>query len=100
MNPNFDLNLFRTFHLIFKHRSISKAASELGVSQPTVSKTLNKLRHLFNDPLFVYTSNEMQPTDFSNNIFSSVSDDIDLLESTIQDHKSFSPFQGEHIFKV
>ncbi len=95
-----DLNLFKIFRAIYKLRSISQAAKELGVSQPTVSKTLNKLRCLFDDQLFVYSSKQMQATKFSQKIFGAVSGGIELLESAVQDNLQFNPKEGEHTFRV
>ena len=40
----------------------SRAAQRNGVSQPAVSKALNRLRYLFDDPLFVRRDRGMEPT--------------------------------------
>lgn len=95
-----DLNLFKIFQVIYKQRSISKAAIELNVSQPTISKALNKLREILDDPLFVFTSKEMQPTEFSQKIFSSITNGLDLLENTIHENRQFNPIEGEHIIRI
>lgn len=42
--------------------SVSKAARQLGMSQPGVSTALAKLRNTFGDPLFVRTARGMSPT--------------------------------------
>ena len=43
----------RTFLTVLDESSVSKAAEMLGVSQSAVSHTLDKLREIFGDPLFV-----------------------------------------------
>ena len=58
----FDAKLLRLFDLLYHTRSVTRAAEDLGLSQPTVSIWLAKLRTQFNDPLFVRTSEGMQPT--------------------------------------
>ncbi len=50
---------------IYHHRHMGKAAEHLFVSQPAVSQSLQKLRHHFDDGLFVKTPQGMMPTPFS-----------------------------------
>lgn len=57
-----DLNLLYTLVALDESRSVSGAAVKLGKSQPAVSAALAKLREFFNDPLFVRSGNNMQPT--------------------------------------
>ena len=57
-----DLNLLHVFDAIFHTRSVTVAASNLHLTQPAVSKQLNRLRELLDDPLFVRTNEGMAPT--------------------------------------
>ncbi|WP_375749111.1 HTH-type transcriptional regulator YidZ [Vibrio sp. HN007] len=57
-----DMNLLITLQLIMQERSVSKAAKKLNVTPSTVSKSLNKLRDWFDDPLFVKTPKGLIPT--------------------------------------
>lgn len=57
-----DLNLLVTFQILMEERSVSKAAERLHLSQPAVSKTLNRLREQFDDPLFVRKSQGLTPS--------------------------------------
>lgn len=47
---------------VFEEKGISKAGSRLSLSQSALSKTLAKLRYLFEDDLFTRVGNEMHPT--------------------------------------
>src|SRR5271165_3224482 len=58
-----DLNLLVVFDALMSERSVTRAAARNGLSQPAVSKALNRLRHLFADPLFVRRDRAMEPTD-------------------------------------
>jgi DNA-binding transcriptional LysR family regulator len=58
-----DLNLLVVFDALMTERSVTRAAERNGLSQPAVSKALNRLRHLFADPLFVRRDRAMEPTD-------------------------------------
>lgn len=57
-----DLNLLYVLVALDESRSVSGAAVKLGKSQPAVSSALSRLREFFNDPLFVRSGNNMQPT--------------------------------------
>jgi DNA-binding transcriptional LysR family regulator len=56
---------FKTLHLLARvHalRSFTKAAEELGLNQSAVSYTIEKLRSVFHDPLFVRQGRAILPT--------------------------------------
>lgn len=58
----FDLNLLRPLDALLGERSVSRAARRLGVSQPTMSGMLSRLRVQLHDPLLVRVGREMQLT--------------------------------------
>jgi len=57
-----DLNLIRVFDAVMQERSVTRAGEQVGLSQPAVSAALNRLRHEFNDQLFVRRGSDMVPT--------------------------------------
>jgi DNA-binding transcriptional LysR family regulator len=57
-----DLNLLRVAVAMLDAGSVSQAAKTLGISQPSVSESLAKLRHHFDDALFVRSGKGMSPT--------------------------------------
>tara|TARA_R110002110_G_scaffold406421_1_gene626404 strand:+ start:221151 stop:222137 length:987 start_codon:yes stop_codon:yes gene_type:complete len=57
-----DLNLLISLQVLLEEQSVSRAAERLFVTQPAMSKTLSRLRTLFDDPLFTRSSHGMQPT--------------------------------------
>lgn len=65
--PEDALNVdFRTLHLLTRvHalRSFTRAAEELGLNQSAVSYTVDKLRAVFQDPLFVRQGRSILPTE-------------------------------------
>jgi DNA-binding transcriptional LysR family regulator len=50
------------FDALYETRSVTRAASRLSLTQPTVSGMLRRLRHAFSDDLFVRTSHGVGPT--------------------------------------
>ncbi len=57
-----DLNLLISLQVLLEEGSVSRAADRLFITQSAMSKTLTRLRGLFNDPLFTRSSHGMQPT--------------------------------------
>ena len=58
----FDLNLLISLQVMLEERNVSRAAERLFITQPAMSKTLSRLRAVFDDPLFTRSSHGMQPT--------------------------------------
>lgn len=57
-----DLNLLVALQILLEERNVTRAAERLSVSQPALSKTLQKLRDSFEDELFTRTSHGLVPT--------------------------------------
>jgi DNA-binding transcriptional LysR family regulator len=58
----FDLNLLVVFDAVMHERSVTRAGSRIGLSQPAMSHALSRLRHMLKDELFVRTPEGMVPT--------------------------------------
>jgi len=57
-----DFKLLLCLNALLTLKNVSRAADEMHMSQPAMSRSLAKLRELFADPLFVRTSHGMEPT--------------------------------------
>ena len=57
-----DLNLLVALQILLEERNVTRAAERLSVSQPALSKTLQKLRDSFEDELFTRTAHGLVPT--------------------------------------
>jgi len=57
-----DLNLLVALQILIEERNVTRAAERLSVSQPALSKTLQKLRAAFDDELFTRTAHGLVPT--------------------------------------
>jgi len=58
----FDLNLLIVFDAVMQERSVTRAGSRIGLSQPAMSHALGRLRHMLKDDLFIRTPEGMVPT--------------------------------------
>ena len=58
-----DLNLLVAFERVLALGSVTRAAKELGITQPAMSRTLQRLRDALGDPLFVKVGRTLVATD-------------------------------------
>jgi DNA-binding transcriptional LysR family regulator len=63
-----DLNLLVTYLVLMEEGSVTSAAHRLNLTQPAMSRTLQRLREQFGDPLFTRTPRGITPTPFAKNI--------------------------------
>ena len=87
----FDMNLLPVALAVFEEKSVSGAARRLGMSQPAVSVALNKLRTALGDPLFVRTTQGMQPTPRALDLIAPTRDILQRLETDVLARRDFDP---------
>lgn len=94
---NVDLNLLLAFEAIYECASLTGAARKLGLSQPAVSYSLNRLRKIYGDPLFIRTGNGIAPTAVAQEAEEAISQALILVRGSIRSPAGFSPtvFEGE-----
>lgn len=95
-----DLNLLVVFGAMDRHRSVSRAAEALGLSQPATSAALARLRQVFDDALFVRTGSAMQPTPRAQELAPLVHGVIDTIGSQILRRAAFDPARAGRRFTV
>lgn len=95
-----DTRLLKIFFEIYQHKSISKAAEQLGIGQPTLSIALNKLRAHFRDPMFVRIENKMQPTELSQQIYPMVVEILNRLKLVQNYNIDFDPQTSAYRFRI
>lgn len=95
-----DLNLIRTFLILFETGSVTQTAEQLYVTQPSVSYALNRLRELFNDRLFVRTSRGMEPTIVSHQLYPSLKEALCQVNDTIEGSRHFTPAHCKLRFRL
>ena len=79
-----DLNLLKAFEALLRERSVTRAAVTIGVSQPAMSHSLTRLRHLFGDELFVRLPHGMEPTPKAHEIGMLVEVALDRVRAEMQ----------------
>ncbi|MGF1814514.1 LysR family transcriptional regulator, partial [Vibrio splendidus] len=86
-----DLNLLRTFMILHQERNMRKASERLFVSQPAISKALQRLRDHFDDELFVKTHHGLRATEHANMLAESISPILDDLSLALNNSNEFNP---------
>jgi DNA-binding transcriptional LysR family regulator len=60
--PDLDLNLLVALHALLETNSVTQAAERLNTSPPAMSRTLARLRRVYDDPLLVRAGRQLVPT--------------------------------------
>ena len=86
-----DLNLFIVFEAIYTEGTVTRASQQLNLTQPAISHALNRLRSMFDDPLFVRQGNSMVSTPLARSIIEPVRQALRGLEMALTDNGKFDP---------
>ena len=54
-----DLNLLVSLYVLLEERNVTRASERLHITQPAASRTLTRLRELFDDALLTRSGNDM-----------------------------------------
>ncbi|BDX02158.1 LysR family transcriptional regulator [Marinomonas pontica] len=92
-----DLNLLYVLQVLIEELNVTKAATRLNVSQPAVSRSLSRLRDMFDDPLFIRTSHGLSATSKTENLAPLLADMLKGLEHLIQPSE-FDPITSKRRF--
>jgi DNA-binding transcriptional LysR family regulator len=95
-----DLNLLKAFDALMQERSVTRAAERLGVTQPSASAALARLRLLFGDELLVKSGREMRPTPFAERIAGRIHHLLLEVGDIVTSHDAFDPRQDQQTFRV
>jgi DNA-binding transcriptional LysR family regulator len=93
-----DLHLLRVVVALMDAGTVSRAATRLGTSQPTVSGALAKLRAHFDDPLFVRSRTGMAPTPRGAEVVAVARDILCQIDERLQPRVRFDPSQAHKPF--
>ncbi len=98
--PLLDLKLLQLFDVLYQTRSVTRAAEQLGLSQPTVSIWLARLRETLHDPLFVRTPAGMQPTPRADALVVIAREALDSLRRLSESQPDFIPAVARRRFCI
>ena len=103
MNPitdHLDLNLLVVFEALYLERNVTRAGERIGMSQPSMSHALNRLRKQTNDTLFTRVGGEMYPTRYAQQLAPNVLQALELLRSGLDRANDFDPATSQRTFRL
>ncbi|KIH81948.1 LysR family transcriptional regulator [Pseudomonas batumici] len=95
-----DINLMVVFEALMLERNVTRVAEKLFLGQPTISSALNRLRAMFNDPLFIRVGHRMEPTARAEEIIQHLSPALDSLSNALSLTHDFDPASSTMTFRI
>lgn len=96
----FDLNLLLVFEALLRERNVTRAGARLGLSQPSMSNALTRLRRAWGDPLFVRTPLGMEPTPLAERLAQPVEEGLARLRQGLENPQIFDPAVARQRYRL
>ena len=82
------------------HRSVTRAAAALAISQPQLSRSLARLRLQCGDPLLVRAVGGMEPTDLALRLLDTVEPALTATAALLSQRLDFAPATAQRTFRL
>ena len=86
---NIDLELYRVFYVVAKHKHMTRASEELHISQPAISQSIKKLEDQLGGTLFLRSNKGMELTEEGKMFFDYVKGALELINNAENEFTSF-----------
>src|SRR5215472_7524486 len=97
---NLDLNLLVSLDALLAERSVSRAAERLGLSQPSLSASLARLRRHFRDELLARIGNRYELTPLAAQLAEQTTSALAAVARVFASEPDFDPATSEREFTV
>ena len=95
----YDLNLLVTLYVLLDECSVSRAAERLCLSQSAMSRSLGRLRDIFDDELFIRRPHGLQPTARATQLQVELADALSMVSRVVAPPE-FNPFTCSKDFTI
>ena len=95
-----DLNLLVYLDVLLRESNVTRAAEQLGITQPAMSNGLKRLRELFNDPLLIRSSEGMKPTERALDLQPRVRQILAETQHLLEPRQEFKPLTSRRVFRL
>ena len=95
-----DLNLLKYLDVLLREKNVTRAAEQLGITQPAMSNGLKRLRELFGDPILIRTSDGMTATERALELQPQVRQVLAQTELMLTPDEVFRPEQSRRVFRI
>ena len=86
---NVDLELYRVFYTVAKHKHMTKASEELHISQPAISQSIKKLENQLGGTLFLRSNKGMELSEEGKMFYEYVKGALELINNAENEFTSF-----------
>ena len=86
---NVDLELYRVFYTVAKHKHMTKASEELHISKPAISQSIKKLENQLGGTLFLRSNKGMELTEEGKMFYEYVKGALELINNAENEFTSF-----------
>jgi len=86
---NVNLELYRIFYVVAKHKHMTKASEELHISQPAISQSIKKLEDQLGGTLFLRSNKGMELTEEGKMFYDYVKGALELINNAENEFTSF-----------
>jgi len=86
---NVNLELYRIFYIVAKHKHMTKASEELCISQPAISQSIKKLEDQLGGTLFLRSNKGMELTEEGKMFYDYVKGALELINNAENEFTSF-----------
>jgi DNA-binding transcriptional LysR family regulator len=94
-----ELQLLYIFDAIMTERSVTRAAERLAMTQPAVSNAISRMRHIWNDPVFVRKGRNIEPTSYALSLWDQVGGPMFALTNAVS-ATQFDPGTSKRKFRL
>lgn len=95
-----DIGLLMALDALLEHESVSRAADQLGISQPAMSAQLKRLRNLFNDPLLTPSGRRLVATSRARALQQDLRRHLRNLDALVRENEAFDPAETRKTFRM
>ena len=100
MDKDLSLRDLRILASMLREHNLTRTADALNTTQPSISKALARLRTHFDDPLFVYSRGQMEPTPKALQLAEPVAKLLEMSEALRQRDGAFEPSSSRREFRL
>jgi len=96
---NLDLNLLVALEALLQESSVTQAAAAVNLSQPAMSRALDRLRHMLKDPLLVRSGRGMVLTPRAESLRGPLQDALERVRTVLAPNE-FNPATSQAHFRI
>ncbi|WP_437657388.1 LysR family transcriptional regulator [Sorangium sp. So ce1182] len=95
-----DTHLVVALHALLQEKSVTRAARRVGVTQPSMSHALSRLRAHFEDPLLIQVGRQMTLSERARDLAPRAAEAVERLEQVFCPVERFDPRRSRRTFRL